>query len=252
MTSEADGRPVWHVNAPAGGLLPPWPQLVEIVQSIPHTQWTLVGGLMVQIHAVYAGLQLTRPTRDVDMLLHIETGAATFGGVRHELERLGYALLEPVGDGPVHRFVRGPRDAETVDVMVADHLSPKWHPRAPHRKVFAVPGGTSALRKTVNCEVNSGEDVVVLSIPDVLGALVLKGAAYMEDSRDRGRHLDDAAVLACAATDPVGDRARIIGNDRRRIWALWMVLQDLDHQAWIATGTNSRRGHGALRVLVGG
>jgi hypothetical protein len=252
MTSDADGRPVWQVDAPVGGWPPPWPQLVEIVQAIPHTQWTLVGGLMVQLHAAHSGMQLTRPTRDVDMVLHIETGATTFGGVRHELERLGYSLREPVGDGPVHQFVRGSRDAETVDVMVADHLSPKLHPKVRRRKVFAIPGGTSALRKTVNCEVNAGEDVVMLSIPDVLGALVLKGAAYLGDSRDRGRHLDDAAVLACAATDPVGDRARMIGNDRRRIQALWRELQDLDHQSWIATGTNSRRGHGALRVLIAG
>ena len=54
-------------------------------------------------------------------------------------------------------------------------------------------------------------------ILDVLGALVLKGAAYVEDFRDRDRHLDDAAVLACAVTDPIGDRARMIGSDRRRI-----------------------------------
>ena len=63
MTSEPDGRPVWKVNAPTGGWPPPWPQLVEIVQAIPHTQWTLVGGLMVQLHAAHEGLQLTRPTR---------------------------------------------------------------------------------------------------------------------------------------------------------------------------------------------
>ena len=144
-----------------------------------------------------------------------------------------------------------PNDTETVDVMVADRLPPEMHPKALRRKVFALPGGTSALRKTVNCEVNTGEIAVVLSIPDVLGALVLKGAAYLEDSRDRGRHLDDAAVLACAVTDPIGDRARMIGSDRRRIQALWKVLQDLDHRSWIATGTTSRRGHGALRVLVG-
>jgi hypothetical protein len=98
--------------------------------------------------------------------------------------------------------------------------------------------------------VTVGEVVVVLSIPDVLGALVLKGAAYVEDSRDRDRHLDDAAVLACAVTDPIGDRARMIGSDRRRIEALWKVLQDLDHKSWIATGTDARRGHAALRVLV--
>lgn len=197
---------------------------------------------MVQLHAARAGLQLTRPTRDVDMVLHIDSGAATFGRVRHDLERLGYVLCKPVGDGPIHRFVRGTDDTETVDVMVADRLPPEMHPKALRRRVFGLPGGTSALRKTVNCEVNTGELAIVLSIPDVLGALVLKGAAYLEDSRDRERHLDDAEVLACAVTDPVGDRGRMIGSDRRRIQALWKVLQDLDHRSWIAAGITSRRG----------
>lgn len=36
---------MWTIAAPRGGWPPPWPQLVEIVQAIPHTQWTLVGGL---------------------------------------------------------------------------------------------------------------------------------------------------------------------------------------------------------------
>ncbi|WP_396908151.1 hypothetical protein [Mycolicibacterium sp.] len=250
-TSSAGERPVWTIAAPPGGWPQPWPQLVEIVQAIPHTQWTLVGGLMVQLHAAYAGLSLTRPTRDVDMILHIETGAATFSGVRDELERLGYTLRPPMGEGPVHRFVRGPHDEETVDVMVADRLPPKRRPKVLRRTVFAVPGGTSALRKTVNCEVDTGESTVMLSVPDVLGALVLKGAAYMEDTRDRDRHLDDAAVLACAATDPVADRSRMIGSDRRRIAALWKALQDENHRSWLACGGNARRGRAALRVLVG-
>lgn len=243
-------RTTWTVSAPPGGWGPPWPQLVEIVRAIPHEKWTLVGGLMVQLHAAYAGLQLTRTTNDVDMVLHIETGAATFAGVRLDLERLGYALLPPAGAGPVHRFVRGPRNTEVVDVMVADHLPPQHHPEALRRKVFAVPGGTSALRKTLNCEVDTGAGVVTLSIPDVLGALVLKGAAYLEDSRDRDRHLDDASVLACAVTDPVGDRARMIGSDGKRLRALWSQLQRPDHRSWIATGSHSRRGHAALRIFT--
>jgi hypothetical protein len=85
-------------------------------------------------------------------------------------------------------------------VMVADHLPPKRHPAALRRKVFAVPGGTSALCKTVNCAMDTGNGIVVLSVPDALGALVLKGAAYMEDTRHRQRHLDDATVLACTVT----------------------------------------------------
>lgn len=251
MTQDAEGRPVWRVSAPSDGVQPPWPQMVEIVQAIPHTQWTLVGGLMVQLHAAYAGLQVARTTRDVDMILHIETGAASFSAVQYELERLGYAIREPVGKGPIHRFSRGDRHAETVDVMVPDHLSPRRRPKVLGRNVFAVPGGTSALNKKINCEVNTAVGVVVLSIPDVLGALVLKGAAYVEDSRDRERHIDDAAILACALTDPVADRTRMAGSDERRIAALWKVLQNLDHRSWIATGANSRRGHAALQVLVG-
>ncbi len=252
MTLGADGRQIWRVSAPVGGGQPPWPQLIEIVQAIPHNQWTLVGGLMVQLHTAYAGLQVTRTTRDIDMMLHIETGAATFSGVQHELERLGYSLREPIGKGPIHRFGRGAHNAETIDVMVADHLSAKRQPTVLGRRVFAVPGGTSALRKTVNCEVDSEAGTVMLSIPDVLGALILKGAAYLEDSRDRERHVDDAAILACALTDPVADRNRMAGSDHKRIAALWSVLRNLDHRSWIATGTDSRRGHAALRVLVGG
>jgi len=42
----------------------------------------------------------------------------------------------------------------------------------------------------------------------------------------------------------------MIGSDRRRIEALWKVLQDADHKSWIATGADARRAHAALRVLV--
>ncbi|TDK94800.1 hypothetical protein EUA02_15700 [Mycobacterium paragordonae] len=56
------------------------------------------------------------------------------------------------GNGPVHRFVRGAGDAETVDIMVAGGLPSKLHPKVLRRKVFAVPGGTSArLAFVVSC-----------------------------------------------------------------------------------------------------
>lgn len=146
----------------------------------------------------------------------------------------------------MHRFVRG---RDQVDVMVADHLAPTLRPTVRRRAVFAVPGGTSALRKTVNCHVQTAERVVLLSVPDALGALVLKGAAYTTDTRDRGRHIDDAAVLACTVSNPVIERQRMIGNDRRRLQALWGILQDRDHRSWLATGDRARQGHAALAVM---
>lgn len=40
MTPDAEGRQAWQVSAPSGGVQPPWPQLIEIVQAIPHTPMT--------------------------------------------------------------------------------------------------------------------------------------------------------------------------------------------------------------------
>lgn len=40
---------------------------------------------------------------------------------------------------------------------MADHLTPKLRPKVLRRTVFAVPGGTSALCKTVNCEAQTAE-----------------------------------------------------------------------------------------------
>ncbi|WP_431230181.1 hypothetical protein [Paenarthrobacter nicotinovorans] len=72
-----DDRETWDVPVPPGGGGTPWPQCVELARALPSTQWTLVGGLMVQLHAAAAGLAVSRPTADVDIVLHIETGAAT-------------------------------------------------------------------------------------------------------------------------------------------------------------------------------
>ena len=169
-------RPVWHIPTPVGGWGPPWPQAAELVVVLPGDRWTLVGGLMVQLHAVRAGLPIERATVDVDMVLHIESGATTFPDARHALERLGYELHIPTAKrDPVHRFVRGD---DQVDVMVADHLSPRHLPKVSGRAIFQIPAGTSALRKTVNCVIEVDADIAItLSLPDVLGALILKGAA---------------------------------------------------------------------------
>jgi len=241
-------RPRWHVPAPPGGWGSPWPQAAELAQAIPSQQWSLVGGLMVQLHAVRAGFPTGRATVDVDMVLHIETGAATFGEIRDRLKRLDYDLRMPLGDGPAHRFVRG---HQYIDVMVADRLPPKHQPKVAGREVFAIPAGTSALRKTVDCDIDIDGVAVQLSVPDALGALVLKGAAYLEDARDRGRHLEDAAVLACTLDNPVRERARMIGSDRRRIRYLAAALEHADHPAWLAApGAHRARGHAALQVLA--
>ncbi len=122
---------------PPGGWGTPWPQCLELAREIPSTQWTLVGGLMVQLHAAVAGLEVTRPTADVDIVLHVETGAASAPQIRATLQRLGYELEESISvDAAAHRFVRG---KEQIDVMIADNAAPKVRPTIGGRAPFLLP-----------------------------------------------------------------------------------------------------------------
>ena len=245
-----DGRPLWRTSMPPGGWAPPWPQCMELAAALPADRWALVGGLMVQLHAAVAGMTFTRPTRDIDIVLHVETGAVTAGQARAALEALGYELQTSLDDAaPAHRFVRGD---DQVDVMIADHVAKKPLPLLGRRKMFQVPAGTQALQRTVYCRIDiGGGESVTLSMPNTLGALVLKGAAYREDSRDGGRHLDDAAVLASTMKDPLAVVPQMKGHDRSRIITLEKALADPQHPSWLMHEEADRTaGRDTLRILA--
>lgn len=248
--SDAADREHWALDPPSGGWHTPWPIAFEVLDVLPHTTWTLVGGLMVQAHAMHAGIPVVRPTVDLDIVLHIETGATTFSRAREAVEQLGFTLAFPVGGSVVHRFER---DDEQIDIMVADHVAPRVRPKPIHgRPVFAVPGATAALKRTVNCELRvDAAETRVLSVPNALGALVLKGAAYRSDGRAVSRHLEDAALLAATMADVHRTRRAIRGSDRGRIQLLHRALSTANHPAWLALPEAHRRhGQDVLAALA--
>jgi hypothetical protein len=59
-------RSTIDVPTPAGGWGAPWPNVAEIEAVLPHEKWTLVGGLMAQLHGIHAGIDAVRPTNDVE------------------------------------------------------------------------------------------------------------------------------------------------------------------------------------------
>lgn len=145
--------------------------------ALPSSQWTLVGVLMVQLHAAAAGLAGSRLTADVAIMLHIETGAA----VMAVLSGPGYTLEFISDDDPALWFVRG---KQQIDVMIADHRTPAKVPRIGGRKPYQIAVGVKALQRTVNCRMTADDDgPVLISIPNALGARVLIGAARREDFR---------------------------------------------------------------------
>ncbi|MFJ4210450.1 hypothetical protein ACIPY2_18510 [Paenarthrobacter sp. NPDC089675] len=204
---------------------------------------------MVQLHSAMAGLTVTRPTVDVDIVLHLEVPATTVPYVQSVLNRLGYSLRASIdSSAPAHRFMRG---TEQIDVMVADRLAPGVHQRLGGSPIFALPAGTQALQRTMYCSVADESGPTLISIPNLLGALVLKGAAYREDSRDSRRHLDDAAVLAACVLQPMAMQAAMKGSDRSRIIPLYNTLKEQSHPSWMLLDSQEReRAIMNLRILA--
>ena len=245
---------------PAGGWGRPWPDVAELAAVVPASAWTLIGGLMVQLHGLAAGLPVVRPTNDVDVLLHVETGRGRAAQVARGLEELGYEFapsIDPRTD-TAHRFFRGQAVVDlvssaaggsVVDVVAADHAPPSTLERIKGYDLVQVEGGTQALRRTVLAELQiTGSEPTTISVPDAFGALILKAAAHMVDARDRDRHLTDAAVLL-ACVDPFEERSPS-GSDRSRLLHLQRNLGDATAPAWLPLPEDARRnGQAALDIL---
>lgn len=258
-------RPTIDVAAAAGGWPDPWPNVAEIAVVLPTDRRTLVGGLMTQLHSIHHGLGIVRPTNDVDIVLHIERARGIASQAATALRSLGYDLRSAVDprDNTAHRFYRGTskidlvanrRDEEpeeVVDVMISDHHAPKVTERLAGRDMVRIEGGTQALRRTVNArlEIDPGT-VTTVSVPGPFGALILKAAAYKNDSRDPDRHLRDAVALLACIEDPFAERDGFTGSDRSRLMTLrtWLTPEDISWKA--LTGQPRIDAETALAILT--
>lgn len=232
-----------EIPAPEGGWLHPWDNVEELAVRLSPADFTLVGGLMVQAHAAAAGIEGVRPTVDVDIVVHLETQRGRAQHVHDVVTGLGYHLKSPhvlgalSGTDQAHRYERGDaaQGLDVLDVMRADHAAPRVVERLAGHSMLPIDGATQALRRTVNARLHiSTERETIVSIPEAYGALLLKSAAHMADSRDAGRHLRDAVVLLACIDDPfaVAERPRS-QSDGRRLLHLGRELFEANPSAWL-------------------
>ncbi len=118
------------------------------------------------------------------------------------------------------------------------------------RTTVAIEGGTQALRRTINARLQIAVGLTTtVSVPSPFGALILKVAAYQSDSRDRERHLQDAALLLAVIEDPYAEREQFAGSDRSRLQSLARALPD-SAVLWRTLPAEARAdGQTALRIL---
>jgi hypothetical protein len=82
---------------------------------------------------------------------------------------------------------------------------------------------------------------VRVGVPDLLGAIVTKAAAFSTDQRDRGRHLEDLVVLLAAA----GSRRalgldRITIRDKQHLRPAMREISDVGHDSWLVVDASDR------------
>jgi hypothetical protein len=229
--------------------LPAWQTVIGLSQVMDTSRLTIIGGLMVYLHASRGGVQMPRSTDDADVLLDMVVHRDGLSAFSRAVKRLGFELRR---EAPyAYRFHHA--DGRKVDVMVPDHLPSGIRPRLDRKPALEAPGGRQAIdRRDVYTLEFRGGQLVTVGVPDEIGALVAKGAAFLIDQRDRDRHLDDAATLLASITDASElDYTRSSTNDRRRLRAIRERLSDETAPHWIDLDSDSRtRGRLNLTLVM--
>jgi len=236
-----------RMNTP---VLPPWDTVVKIADCIKPEKWVLVGGLMVQAHAMIAG-RYVRATSDIDMLIDVMADTKNIHTVIYGLESLGFELKEPGLRGTA--FHRMMKEELIVDLLIADHLpSNKRRLSVVNRwPMLEVSGGAQAVERKSRLNIFSDGSSVSIITPDLLGALIMKAAAYISDTRDAERHLQDVALLSSLVKDHVAFIDRLHGSDKKRLRAVAAMLKSPNNSAWLLLDPHDRTaGIDTLRILT--
>lgn len=128
-----------------------WSEIGRLTTSVLPADWTLVGGLMVQLHAFEAGEIDVRVTNDVDILADARK-RERFQRIVRALEEDGFELQDPGAEQIGHRWER---DGLVLDLLAPEGL--KDDPRVTGQiRTVQIPGGTQALARTelVNVEID--------------------------------------------------------------------------------------------------
>jgi len=219
MTSENDVISISPANPAAKKL---WAKTLELAESFgAEEHWSLIGGLMVQLHAFERGAG-SRPTADIDVLGDSRRRPPETARIAKILiERGGEMTVPPVSDENLgYRFeVEG----EVVEVVGSEGV--RRDPTTLGKyTTFQVPGGSQALSRTEVVRVSlDGSPPVELRRPNLLGAILIKARAVAErrDRLDSDRQ--DLIRLLNFVHDPraLADKERLRTSEKR-----W--LQDIE------------------------
>lgn len=172
-----------------------WEAVADLVPDLPG-EWVLIGGLMVQLHALEHGVTDVRPTDDIDVLGQARP-QGTLGAIHAALEQQDFEMVGPDLDGYAHRYER---NGLIVDVLGPDGIHPPV-PLAPGLTAISAPGGTQALHRSETVTIQVQGHSFELRRPTLLGAILIKARSLMVHE-DPETQREDLLRLLALVEDP--------------------------------------------------
>jgi hypothetical protein len=223
-----------------------WGELGRLAAQVLPADWTLVGGLMVQLLAYEAGETGVRATTDIDILGDARRRASV-EKIARALADDGFVLEPPSPtDGVSHRWCRG---GLIVDLLAPDGLR-RDPPMIGGVRTVQIPGGSQALARTETVEVVIGVAIAQVRRPTLLGALLIKARSILVHA-DPAAQRADLVLLLSLIEDPSATAKELKG--REQSWLRKCEAQlGLDYPVLMAPFPRARvqRARLAYRLLV--
>lgn len=188
------------------------------------SRWTLVGGLMVQLHALEHQSD-SRLTDDIDVLGDSRRRPSMTQKIAELLERGGAKMKMPPRSNRDLGY-KFEIDGATVEVLGPDGV--KTDPKTIGKyKTFRVPGGTQALHRSeiVMVSVNR-EPAVAMRRPSLLGAILIKARVVAKKRKEKfDSDRQDLILLLSLIDDP---RTLASAGDLKKSERKW--LRDIEEK----------------------
>jgi hypothetical protein len=198
----AGTRDIIEISPPTEDSKRLWEQLIALAKDLGEDErWALVGGLMVQLHAL-EHMSDTRLTRDIDLLGDARRRPSMTQRIAETLQGLGAAMrMPPATDEDLgYQF---DLNGQLVEVLGTEGL--RGDPKTIGKySTIQIHGGTQALNRTevVMVSIDGGAPVAVPR-PSLLGAILIKARAVAKERKEKfDSDRQDLILLLSLVDDP--------------------------------------------------
>lgn len=214
--------PVVSIEAPSEESKRLWGRALKLAREFGEsTRWTLVGGLMVQLHA-FEHQGNSRLTDDIDVLGDSRRRPHMTQRIAEILQERGGEMKTPPSSNEDlgYQFDMG---GETVEVLGPDGV--KVDPETIGKfTTIKVPGGTQALNRSEVVMVEmDGKPAVAMRRPSLLGAILLKARVVAKKRKEKfDSDRQDLVLLLSFVEDPraMAAEGELKGSEKKWLRAI--------------------------------